>query len=63
LNKLHDQRIQYYLDKQDICIENLTNAHLKLYEEQQGRSLNDYESTSLFHHVYMSIKNILENNK
>ncbi len=60
-NSLHDARIQYYYDKQDACIDDLTKAHLKLYEEFRGRGFEDNEELDLFHKVYMLIKNTLIN--
>ncbi len=58
---LHNARIQYYVDKQDACINDLTKAHLKLYEEFRGRGFEDQEELDLFHKVYKLIKNILIN--
>ena len=60
-NSIHDARIQYYHDKQDACIEDLTKAHLKLYEEFRGRGFEDNEELELFHKIYMMIKNVLQN--
>ena len=58
---LHNARIQYYADKQDACINDLTKAHLKLYEEFRGRGFQDQEELDLFHKVYKLIKNTLIN--
>ena len=58
---LNNARIQYYADKQDACINDLTKAHLKLYEEFRGRGFEDQEELDLFHKVYKLIKNTLIN--
>lgn len=60
-NSLHGARIQYYLDKQGACINDLTKAHLKLYEQFRGRGFEDNEELDLFHKIYMMIKNVLQN--
>jgi len=58
---LNNARVKYYMEKQEACIEDLTKAHLKLYEEFRGRSFEDKEEIDLFHKVYMMIKTMLQN--